>query len=70
MSPFSVKKAGTDDDSQGNINTQCTSAPPVDISAAKDYGSISTGKIICTELADKLNADGSEVPRRSDTDEE
>ena len=41
-SPFSVKKAGTDDDSQGNINTKCTSASPVDISAAKDYGSIST----------------------------
>ena len=41
-SPFSVKKAGTDDDSQGSINTKCTSAPPLDISAAKDYGSIST----------------------------
>ena len=36
------------------------SAPPVDISAAKDYGSISTEKIISTELADKLNADDSE----------
>ena len=59
-SPFSVKKAGTDDDSQGNINTKCTSAPPVDISAAKDHGSISTERIISTELADKLNADGSE----------